>query len=246
MNFFKKQQVDVATKEYPAIVQEIHHEFETAGEKLLCEAKQFLQEAATKDKKKGKLLASLGFINTQEAKMVEGLAAKEIQYKNQMDSVAYYHQNYPFNKFITEDQVRQICEKYGLVCGGIERYKGFVPNEKLIQISNFNPKEKDVLLEAWSIGTHRDYKDEVLNDNGVSHDRWPSLYKKEMRKAPLQICAPSKDMILDKGLLVGYRIVDVKDVPDPVVLQPVKGGFLIICAWGDEASDPLVVNQINN
>jgi len=30
---------------------------------------------------------------------------------------------------------------------------------------------------------------------------------------------------------------------DPVVLQPVKGGYLIITAWGDEASDELVVNQ---
>lgn len=31
--------------------------------------------------------------------------------------------------------------------------------------------------------------------------------------------------------------------PDPVVLKPIKGGYLILTAWGDEASDELVVNQ---
>ena len=40
-----------------------------------------------------------------------------------------------------------------------------------------------------------------------------------------------------------YKIVPV---PDPVVLKEVKGGFLIVTAWGDEASDPNVVNEINN
>ena len=38
----------------------------------------------------------------------------------------------------------------------------------------------------------------------------------------------------------------VKHYPDPVVLQPVNEGYLIVCAWGDEASDELVVNSINN
>lgn len=36
------------------------------------------------------------------------------------------------------------------------------------------------------------------------------------------------------------------NVPDPVVLQQVKGGYLIITAWGDEASDENVVNQLFN
>ena len=42
----------------------------------------------------------------------------------------------------------------------------------------------------------------------------------------------------------GYKLKQVyKDIPDPVVLQPVKGGYLILTAWGDEASDPLVINE---
>ena len=36
------------------------------------------------------------------------------------------------------------------------------------------------------------------------------------------------------------------EILDPVVLQPVMGGYMILAAWGDEASDPLVVNEQNN
>jgi len=44
----------------------------------------------------------------------------------------------------------------------------------------------------------------------------------------------------------GYKLERKIEIPDPVVLQPVKGGYLILTAWGDEASDPLVMNEINN
>lgn len=61
-------------------------------------------------------------------------------------------------------------------------------------------------------------------------------------KSGLQICAPVKDMNIN-GLTLkdGYRLH--KHIPDPVVLQPVKGGYLILTAWGDEASDPIVLNE---
>lgn len=62
----------------------------------------------------------------------------------------------------------------------------------------------------------------------------------------LQICAPVKDMdITGLELTEGYKL-QKKHIPDPVVLQPVKGGYLILTAWGPEASDPMVVNENNN
>jgi hypothetical protein len=60
----------------------------------------------------------------------------------------------------------------------------------------------------------------------------------------LKICAPIKDMDTTGMSLKGYKLE--KHIPDPVVLQPVEGGYLIITAWGDEASDPIVVNQKMN
>jgi len=62
------------------------------------------------------------------------------------------------------------------------------------------------------------------------------------------ICAPKKDMDLKglKKLGLFFQSFTTVTFPDPVVLQPVKGGFLIVTAWGDEASDELVINSINN
>jgi hypothetical protein len=40
----------------------------------------------------------------------------------------------------------------------------------------------------------------------------------------------------------GYKL-EKKHIPDPVVLQPVKNGYLILTAWGNESEDELVVNQ---
>jgi len=35
-------------------------------------------------------------------------------------------------------------------------------------------------------------------------------------------------------------------VPDPVVLQPVKDGYLIVTSWGGESEDPIIINPKNN
>ncbi len=76
-----------------------------------------------------------------------------------------------------------------------------------------------------------------------SHTRY--LFVNRAIECVLQICAPVKDMdISGLELKDGYKLI--KHVPDPVVLQPVKGGYLILTAWGDEASDENVVNQKMN
>lgn len=33
---------------------------------------------------------------------------------------------------------------------------------------------------------------------------------------------------------------------DPIVLQPVHHGYLIVTSWGFEAADPAIANPINN
>jgi hypothetical protein len=63
---------------------------------------------------------------------------------------------------------------------------------------------------------------------------------------PFKICAPIEDFDR-KGYEIrdGYRLVW-----DPIVLQPVSHnnipGYLIVTAWGDEATDPMVVNSVKN
>jgi hypothetical protein len=61
-NFSKKQQGGVsAATEYPNIVQEVHREFLTAGDKILAEAELILADENKKSLDKGKRLAAIGF-----------------------------------------------------------------------------------------------------------------------------------------------------------------------------------------
>lgn len=56
----------------------------------------------------------------------------------------------------------------------------------------------------------------------------------------LKIVAPVKDFDM-RGKMVRGRIIE-----DPIVLQEVRYGFLIVTKWGNEASDPIVQNPIEN
>lgn len=263
---------------YPAVVEEIHNEFFTAGDRLLKEANEILAAAPAASIEKGKRLSALGFKNVPEAVNVDKVERQIEISKEVVELVRYYQVNYPNNKFITEEQVKAICEKYGLVCGEISMYKGFVPERKLSIIESFSLKESDkpylsvfdydsnfigVILESDCDPSLITYfnSENSLNNIYITGDKGRKVgysfdtpkYEKykhlEFVKAfkggaGLKICAPLKDMEIPSGKQVnGYKI---QDIPDPVVLQPVNGGYLIVAAWGDEASDEIVVNQIHN
>lgn len=254
-NFFNKTpktETKVSTSNYPAIVDEIHNEFFTAGDNILDEAKSLLSQLETQDIAKGKRLAALGFGKTREAVAAIETENKLATTKEIAELVVYYKVNYPNNKFITEEQVKAICEKYGLVCGETSAYKGFVPESKLALIEGFKVDKRDIgtskayydtdpfvycifdekKLSSWQRKQYEE-GEEILFEN--------HYYRKEKE---LKICAPLKDMeVKENQQVVGYKI---QNIPDPVVLQPVRGGYLIVCAWGDEASDEIVVNQQMN
>jgi hypothetical protein len=247
---------------YPKEVMEIHHEFETAADKLLQEAASIIAEAATKDTTKINRLEALGFKQAGQVTELRPLLQKAELSKEQVELVNYYKRNYPFNKFITEEQVKAICYKYNLVCGDVDRFKGFVPEKNLREIERFELKKNDYSY-MFSYTKKESYSDEFMNETQAKAfvERrgwtWSDLMRVEKSamdrfstvmkvKQKLQICAPVKDMdISGLELIEGYKL-EKKHIPDPVVLQPVNGGYIILAAWGDEASDPLVVNEINN
>lgn len=90
-----------------------------------------------------------------------------------------------------------------------------------------------------------EYEKEGLYADGYINGKfYNATTGSRLMKAKLQICAPIKDMNTE-GLRIrdGYKL---EHIPDPVVLQPVIGGYLILTAWGDEAEDPIVVNNKMN
>ena len=306
---------DVDVKEnYDEVIEQIHREFNSAGEELLKQANEILEEASNQDFDKADKLAKFGFKSVPELKEKREIKKRAEISKKQAELIRYYKREYPLNNFITEEQVKEICDKYNLVHGDVSRFKGFVPKKNLDEIEKFKVKEEDVdflkaiecdyrgnptgrefQLERAYIDYGCSIEREIIEQIGWervkfidslhSLNRFKHIYKKgvqgksafqvdggdnifystdrynlfglkgeeidrlkiESNKDTFSICAPVKDMdMTGMEITEGYKMRKKIEIPDPVVLKEVIGGYLIVTAWGDEASDPIVVNTINN
>lgn len=269
----------IAEKLYPDEIQQIHNEFECASDKLLKEANEIIAEGSKVDVSKLNRLEALGFKQANNVKETKQLVEKVKLSEEQVKTIQYYKEQYPFNKFITEEQVEIICKKYNLVCGGVDRYKGFVPEKNLKEIEGFKLKDSEKGLYAdngmffhnaemrnyeSSMGTYQHiFKIGEKNRDNYAFQKQPHdrrfyssdrlnifgyMDRGDVRFSlidPLHICAPIKDMdISGMDLNNGYKLA--KHIPDPVVLHQVKGGYLVLTKWGAEASDPILLNEIDN
>lgn len=256
------------------VIAEIHEEFNSAGEKLLAEAKEFLASVDAKKQNKIARLREAGFANSIEVRTFNERTT-EIKSNQQLaERIEYYAVKYPGYKFITNEIVEKLCKKYGLVCAPISRYKGFVPDEQLkrieaLKIRNEDKPEVVYYITKWnnpatdksaieeiiklypngvpaSMVTETSTKDAYIDVSGCSPIFFTHADKENADER--MICAPPKDLNL-KGLKkVGAYMSSFtsKTYPDPVVLDRVVGGAIIGGAWGDEASDEMVVNHANN
>lgn len=254
---FTKPKVDVNE-----IVKQIHHEFDTAGEKLLADAKQILATAV--DTSKGEMLASLGFHKSKKSvESIDIIRSKE-QNKKLADTVEYFRMHYPNQKFITEDMVSAICKKYGLLFAESHHFISDIPDKNLLEISNFKMREDDMRKLENNYWAY-DYQ-------GISHtyiivDKSQSQFyghceldfmrgvvmitekdetkKHSYHKPSFKIAASPKDFdTANMYIEDGYKLN--ANIPDPIVLQPVKGGYLIVSKWGIEGEDALLTNESQN
>lgn len=270
----KEDKVITKNKTINEIIDEIHESFNSEVDKLLAESKILksneteLQDLIDKSKK----LRDLGFTNTKECKDAD----LEIQRLNTINNenkskkelnraINYFTQKYPLYKFITEESVIKICNKYNLVYGPVDRYEGTVPDKNLKDISNFKVDEEDacyyhkeevislygrnritnnsISRKLYLFNTSKEISIERSKNNYHTH----SYYINEIYdKSPLEIAAPVKDFNMEGYEVEGVKISKIH-IPDPVVLFPVfyenKKHYLVVTAWGQEASDELVVNQ---
>lgn len=235
LNFLKQKPKQVV----PSVtVEDVHREFLTASEKLLSEAKDILKE---KQADKARRLLSFGFSVTKDVvESAEFLVKKQIA-----ELIERYSISHPFNKVIHEVDVKSICDKYNLLRGELNRFKGFVPEKNLQEIERFKYPDGFHVFEDWYGGENRRFKthNEALKYKEQQEKESTSKYVIQAPSYKLRICAPVKDMVVYSTDHVVDRVI----VPDPVVLYPIeKGCWLIVTAWGDEASDPLVINEKMN
>lgn len=257
---FKKLFKKATTANQQAVIEAIHNEFDLAGDKLLAEAKEIL--AANIDTSKGERLRSLGFSNSKAATDAKTITDMKNRNREIAERVEYFKTYYPSYKFITEEMVEAICKKYGLICGDCSYYIGDVPAKNVSEMERFNLRDEDCdkIKYDWFKADKFGYLYPSIDKNDaiygyVMYDRSvPSGYQvvrifdtsktHEYKKPKFKICAPVKDfdtryMRIEKG----YRL---ENIPDPIVLQPVKGGYLIVSKWGLEANDESLVNETNN
>jgi hypothetical protein len=72
---------------------------------------------------------------------------------------------------------------------------------------------------------------------------------KRLNKCSFEIAAPQTDFDMSGMVVENHKIINVP-IPDPIVLQPVffkeKKHYLVVTAWGTEASDVSIVNERMN
>ncbi len=229
------------------IVQEIHNSFNGAADSALQEANRILGNSKPIESHID-TLEQLGFTNVKSVVQASRKRAQINLLKEQAELISHFQQNYPMYKYIQEEQVGEICRKYGLVMGEVNRYIGEVPKKNIEEIAKFKKdgiKEEDrkYLTTTW-VGTKECSYKEYIHRQAVSSAVWSNYRVYEwMEDNKYKICAPISDMNMEGAQIKGHKIMDI---PDPVVLYPVREGYLIISAWGPEASDESVVNHKMN
>lgn len=265
----KERPLELNKKSNAEMIELIHGEFFSAGDKLLNEANNLLSN--TNVDEKHKMLSEHGFNLTNEAESHREKTLKIEKSKLNIEAISFFKIHYPDHKFISHSDDIKICEKYGLVLGRVDRYQGFVPHKCLLEISDFfkkHPNDNRQYIrnrqnDISNICSKETFETELKkwesrkNDentrsgyyNHINEDGSGSIEDIEYGKTILNICAPLKDMNTENMEVKNNMLV--MNMPDPIVMLNKRhdngvAGFLIITAWGDEASDELVVNQNNN
>jgi hypothetical protein len=127
-------------KSQEKLIAEIHNEFDTAQERLLSEAKSVL-DASSKDRtvEISERLKAVGFVRTPTARKGDSVKKRLVTSEEQAELIQYYQQTYPFLKFLTEDELNRICDKYRLIHAPVSNYKEDVPEKNLKDIECAQP-----------------------------------------------------------------------------------------------------------
>ena len=276
------------------IIQNIHNDFDSAQDRLLSQAKTLLESIHLSDIGKQEQIADrlmkVGFENVPVVKQVSSLKKEReekkvqiVKTKEEAELIEYYKQNYPFLKFLTENELDKICKKYNLVYAPVKNYIESVPEKNLAEIERAQmlcdcdkPKEKtiikyviydfsilrgnQVLPKEWANWENPITVEDEMKYNFQLVDYLKSKYncKKDVSikyreitkisKSGLFICAPQHHFntqgLKKKGL--GFFDFTVTKIDDPIVFRYVRGGIQVLSKWGLEASDPVLLNPINN
>lgn len=294
------------------IIHEIHTSFSQAEQELINEARGILKEHESEEvQKRSQALRDLGFIRSSS---VKSLSKEEIDRARFLTHwIEKYQKLAPHYKFITEEKLDEINEKYGLVFGHANIYTGPIPTRNQEEIIDFDFIDRKIYESKynplghveWRTANERRVKVRDMDDSHIEnvyrlmraerihgnnvlgliamfyeqvargadpedlkhpnecirnlHTFYPHVVDSYLPVGEFYISADPQSMDMELVELVGNRAVpkelldaagevqrmeerELLRVYDPIVLKKVLGGWLIVTAWGDEASDVEVHN----
>lgn len=254
-------------------VEEIHAEIDSAQDRILDAADKLLAElkipTETQLEKKASLMEELGFKNSVTVKQAEilknntnNILEKRAVTENEANKLKYYIQTYPFQKFLTLEEMETICNKYNLVMAPVENYIKDVPEKNLLEIKNakklsINDSVSDTFIlniTRWFSNTPESIKNKLttkINLGELSKDE-ENLFNRDIgdeilnRKFNLNYSS----YIFSEGQLIknskkGYFIAAPPSHFDLTGLQATsKNGFSKIEIT--EVKDPIVFEYCKN
>lgn len=239
---------------------QVHRDFMNEVNNIIIRTKNMegLDEDTVKAKEKADELENMGFGKSDnyrklkdKKEQAENVEIRNEEKKELKKVIQYFYKKYPFYKLITKSSIDYLCNKYGLLHANANDFTGEIPEKNIEEIKNFkvDNKDKSYLLVGDRV---RNEGQRFYVDHGEYNRCWNEGFRRNDYKflgASFEIVAP-KDELDMRGKRIRGNDLEEQPPPDPIVLQPVMYNnnkyYLIVTAWGDEASDPEVVNEKMN
>jgi len=215
------QEVDVAV---------IHADFRSVADKLLEEAKELIAKA--KPDERAARYTKLGFTGTKRVQEHNQAMAEKEARETLMRRINDYRVKYPTCQFLDEASLIDLCEKYGLGYAPAEYFNQDIPEKNLRELEAFELKSSE---DYMYITEHKDYQGRTSRSY-VTQNKAP---RHNVQRAGFEVVA-TKDMFNIPSDQEWHGSTIRERVKDPIVLQRVPLGFLIVTAWGPEAELPEV------
>lgn len=129
-----------------SVEQKIHQEVYSAQDVILDHAYQELTRDeifSQQDQNRLNELSEIGFANSESVKKFKQKDSRKSNAVMKKNMIEYFTQKY-FHKFIDDETVQSICEKYGLVLARVHRFTGEIPVKNQDEIIKFKVQRKDV------------------------------------------------------------------------------------------------------
>lgn len=187
--------------------------------------------------------AALGFRSSANCRYAAFLEA----FRSTPALAEHYAERYPQCCFLSHAALRETIHALDLWCDLPETYAGAVPPEQIPWMEIFEMDQSDAPDLLDFITTVRQ---DAMPDNQM-RDMTRTIEKLRERmlgetlhqfENSMFVVAPKEAFITTEDwlsrarrMVMGYRTEITNPPPDPLVIRFVKGGALVIAAWGDEA-----------